>query len=149
MMLQEFKLNLAESLFIEGKSLQARKRGWPSSTGSIKVEFEKKKSLQLQTLSQWSLQNWWQSPLSSGDGERKMQKTKCKAIPVFYCSKCKVNLYITKGETGSLNSTPGRMMRRDSSFCWKGNFFVGSKAFLGHGAEIITYFFFCLVANKI
>lgn len=43
MMLQEFKLFLAEALLLEGKSVLAKKRGRPSSAGSIAAEFAKKK----------------------------------------------------------------------------------------------------------
>ncbi|KAK3868825.1 hypothetical protein Pcinc_025863 [Petrolisthes cinctipes] len=43
MMLQEFKLSLAEALLLEGKSVLVRKRGRPSSAGSIAAEFQRKK----------------------------------------------------------------------------------------------------------
>lgn len=79
MMLHELKLNLAELLLREGKSLLARKRGRPFSNGSTAVEFEKKKRVSAAT-----------KAIPADAARHRCKHPKCKAIPVFYCNKCKV-----------------------------------------------------------
>ena len=92
MMLQEFKLSVAEALLLEGKQPHPRKRGRPSAAESVSLLHDKKKK---------------SSPATKMiprvevriDGYFHLSKVgsrgRCKAAPVFFCEKCQVHLCIT------------------------------------------------------
>ncbi|KAK3868826.1 hypothetical protein Pcinc_025863 [Petrolisthes cinctipes] len=98
MMLQEFKLSLAEALLLEGKSVLVRKRGRPSSAGSIAAEFQRKKREFPATKAipgdEIRTDGYHHYPVVMVRGRCK--NPNCKSVPVFFCNKCKVHLCITK-----------------------------------------------------
>lgn len=98
MMLQEFKLSLAESLLLEGKNPMAKKRGRPSSNGGTAAQFAKKKKSSPATkpipAEGVRTDGYHHYPVVTTRGRCK--NPDCKSAPVFYCQKCKVHLCITK-----------------------------------------------------
>ncbi|XP_037778669.1 piggyBac transposable element-derived protein 3-like [Penaeus monodon] len=98
MMLQEFKLSLAESLLLEGKNPMAKKRGRPSSNGGTAAQFAKKKKSSPATkpipAEGVRTDGYHHYPVVTTRGRCK--NPDCKSAPVLYCQKCKVHLCITK-----------------------------------------------------
>ena len=98
MMLQEFKLSVAEALLLEGKKPCPRKRGRPSAAESVSLQHEKKKKNSPATKSipseEVRTDDYYHFPIVVPRGRCK--NPGCKAAPVYFCNKCNVHLCITK-----------------------------------------------------
>ena len=98
MMLQEFKLAIAECLLMEGKKSSSKKRGRPSAGKSVLFQFDKKQKSSPATKAFPSAEvrtdgfNHFPIVVSRG----RCKNPGCKAAPVYFCQKCKVHLCITK-----------------------------------------------------
>lgn len=97
-MLQEFKLSLAESLLLAGKNPIAKKRGRPSSAGGIDAEFQKKKrnSPATHSIPSHDIRTDGYHHYPEVKDRGRCKNPNCKGVPIFYCSKCKVHLCISK-----------------------------------------------------
>ena len=98
MILQEFKLEIAECLLMEGKKPSSKKRGRPSAGESVLFQFDKKQKSSPATKAIPSAEvrtdgfNHFPIVVSRG----RCKNPGCKAAPVYFCQKCKVHLCITK-----------------------------------------------------
>ena len=98
MMLQEFKLEIAECLLMEGKKPSSKKRGRPSAGESVLFQFDKKQISSPATKAIPSAEvrsdDFSHFPIVVSRGRCK--NPGCKAAPVYFCQKCKVYMCITK-----------------------------------------------------
>ncbi|XP_027891620.1 uncharacterized protein LOC114155757 isoform X2 [Xiphophorus couchianus] len=93
-----FRVSIAQALFMQGKDLSKKKRGWPYF--DVESEFEKKKrrgpAKDIPTLQVRSdaVGHW---PVVES-GRQRCKMPQCKGQTVFKCSKCKVHLCIKKNK---------------------------------------------------
>ncbi|XP_014827083.1 PREDICTED: uncharacterized protein LOC106906352 isoform X2 [Poecilia mexicana] len=93
-----FRVSVAQALFMQGKDLSKKKRGWPYF--DVESEFEKKKrrgpAKDIPTLKVRSdaVGHW---PVVES-GRQRCKMPQCKGQTVFKCSKCKVHLCLKKNK---------------------------------------------------
>ena len=97
MMLQEFKLSVAEALLLEGKQPHPRKRGRPSAAESVSLLHDKKKKSSPATkmIPRVEVRTDGYFHFAKVGSRGRCKNPGCKAAPVFFCEKCQVHLCIT------------------------------------------------------
>ena len=86
MMLQEFKLSVAEALLLEGKQPHPRKRGRPSAAESVSLLHDKKKKSSPATkmIPRVEVRTDGYFHLSKVGSRGRCKNPGCKAAPVFF-----------------------------------------------------------------
>ena len=106
MMLQEFKLSVAEALLLEGKQPHPRKRGRSSAAESVSLLHDKKKKSSPATkmIPRVEVRTDGYFHLSKVGSRGRCKNPGCKAAPEFFCEKYIFALRLRK--TAFTNSIP-------------------------------------------
>ena len=93
MMLQEFKLSVAEALLLEGKKPCPRKRGRPSAAESVSLKHKKKKnSPATENIPSSKVRTDGYNHFPTVVPRNHFKNPGCRAASVYFCSKRNVHL---------------------------------------------------------